>query len=137
MSCVHIYMHTHTHMHTHKYTHTHTHANLAPCGAPGELKVSHSLPTTAQLSWSPLPEEKRNGVITGYKVQIVGPHSQQEIQVEDVSVEVSSLKPSTSYTFNVSSMTKAGTGPVATISTTTPNGETMHACMIVRGHLAT
>ena len=125
-TCSSIHKYTHTHTHTHTYTYTHTvHTNPAPNDAPGELKVSHSLPTTAQLSWSPLPEEKRNGVITGYKVQIEGPDLQREIQVEDAkttSFEIPNLKPFTSYTFKVSAINKVGTGPTATVSSKTPEG---------------
>ena len=127
---MHMHTHTHAHAHTHTHTHTcahartHTHTHPVPSDAPGELKVSHSLPTTAKLSWSPLPKEKRNGVITGYKVQIEGPDLQREIQAEEVSVELSSLKPSTSYTFKISAMTKAGTGPAASVTSKTPDGKT-------------
>ena len=56
-------------------------------------------------------------------MQVVGPDTEKEISVADpnaTTVEVPSLKPFTSYTFKISAMTKAGTGPVATISSTTP-----------------
>ena len=58
---------------------------------PGELLVSHSLPTSAQLSWTPVPEDKWNDTITGYTVQVEGP-----------------------------AMTEAGTGPPIYISSATP-----------------
>ena len=121
--CTHIHARSHTH--THKYTHTHTHANLAPSGAPGELRVSRSHPTTAQLSWSPVPWEKQNGVITGYKVQIEGPDLRWEIQVEDAkttSLEIPNLKPFTPYAFKVSAINKVGTGPIASVLSRTPEG---------------
>ena len=73
----------------------------------------------------PPPLEEQNGVITGYTVQVEGPDSSREFSVQNASttsVEVSGLKPFTSYTFHVSAMTKAGTGPAATISSTTPEG---------------
>ena len=103
-----------------------------PSITPRGLKVSHNLPTTAMLSWDPLPEEKQSGVITGYKVQIEGPDSPPEIPVEDyktTSAEISNLRPFTTYTFNVSAVNKTGTGPSATISSRTPEGgEMTHAC---------
>ena len=108
-------------------THT-THSTLtdsAPSIAPGCLNVTHSLPTTAKLSWTLLPMEKQNGIITGYTVQVEGPDSSREVSVPNTSttsVEVPGLMPFTSYTFSVSAMTKAGTGPAATISSTTPEG---------------
>ena len=72
--------------------------------------------------------EKRNGVITGYTIQVVGPDSSREIPVQDAettTIEVPGLKPFTSYTFHVNAMTKAGTGPVAIISSRTLKGGEM------------
>ena len=103
----------------------HTDANPVPSITPEGLNITHSLPTTAELSWIPLPVEKQNGVITGYTVQVEGPDSLREVSVPNTSttsVEVPGLRPFTSYTFSVSAMTKAGIGPAATISSTTPEG---------------
>ena len=94
-----------------------------PSGTPGELLVSHSLPTS-QLS-STVPEDKQNDTITGYTVQVEGPDSTQEILVMDgnaTSYEVSDLRPYTTYTFGVSAMTEAGAGPPIFVSSTTPQG---------------
>ena len=103
--------------------HTHT----VPIGMPGELFVSHNLPTSAQLSWTPVPKDKQNDIIIGYTVQVVGsdPIEKREIPVMDgnaTSYEVSDLRPYTEYTFSVSAMTEAGTGPAITVSSTTPQG---------------
>ena len=99
------------------------HTPTVPSGAPGELLVSHSLPTSAQLSWTPVPEDKQNDTIIGYTVQIEGPDSTQEIPVMDgnaTSYEVSDLRPYTTYTLSVSAMTETGTGPPISISSATP-----------------
>ena len=99
------------------------HPPTVPSGTPGELLVSHSLPTSAQLSWTPVPDDKQNDTITGYIVQVEGPDSTQEIPVMDgnaTSYEVSKLRPYTTYTFSVSAMTEAGAGPPIIISSTTP-----------------
>ena len=96
-----------------------------PTGTPGELHVSHCLPTSAQLSWTPVPEDKQNDTITGYTVQVKGPDSTREIPVMDgnaTSFEVSDLKPYTTYTFSVSAITKIGTGLAKSVSSTTPEG---------------
>jgi hypothetical protein len=101
------------------------HTPTIPTGTPGELLVSHSLPTSAQLSWTPVPEDKQNDTITGFIVQVEGPDSIQEIPVMDrnaTSYEVSDLRPYTTYTFSVSAMTEAGTGPAIRISSATPQG---------------
>ena len=92
-----------------------------PSGTPGELHVSHSLPTSAQLFWTPESEDKQNDTITSYIVQVKGPGSKQKIPVMDgnaTSYEVSD----TTYTFSVSAMTEAGTGPPISIYSTTPQG---------------
>jgi hypothetical protein len=91
-----------------------------PSGTPGELLVSHSLPTSAQLSWTPVPDDK---TIIGYTVQVAGPDSTREIPVMDgnaTSYEVPDLRPYTTYTFSVSAMTEAGTGPPIIVCSTTP-----------------
>ena len=101
------------------------HTPTVPSGTPGELYVSYSLPTSAQLSWTPVPEDKQNDTITGYTVHIKGPDSTQEIPVMDgnaTSYEVSDLRPYTTYTFGVSAMTEAGAGPPISISSTAPQG---------------
>ena len=99
--------------------------NSAPSGSPGELRVNHRLPTTAELSWTPVPRDRQNGVITGYTVQVMGANStsRQEIAVKEAnatSVEISNLTPFTSYNFSISAKTKAGSGPVITISSRSP-----------------
>ena len=115
----------------------HTYIHTVP-DAPGELKVSHSLPTSAQLSWTPVPEDKQNGTITGYSVQVARPSSYSyfyssssekinrvEIPVMDgnaTSYEVSDLQPYTTYSFSVSAITKIGTGLAKSVSSTTPQG---------------
>ena len=101
------------------------HTPAVPYGTPGELLVSHSLPTSAQLSWTPVPEDKQNDTITGYIVRVKGPDSTQEIPVMDgnaTSYEVSKLRPYTTYTFSVSATTEAGAGPPIIVSSTTPQG---------------
>ena len=102
------------------------HTPTVPSGTPGELLVSHSLPTSAQLSWTPVPEDKQNDIITGYTVQVEGPEFMREISIAGAattSTEVSGLRPNnTSYLFSVSAMTVAGTGPPKRTLSITPQG---------------
>ena len=88
-------------------------------------KFLNRIPTTAKLSWTPVPRDKQNGVITGYTVYVVGADStsRREIPIEKgdaTTVEISSLTPFTSYNFSISAKTRAGSGPVATVSSRTP-----------------
>ena len=100
--------------------------NSVPSGSPGELTVNHRLPTTAKLSWTPLPEKERNGVVTGYTVQVMGPDQStlynQVVSEDVISIEIPNLNPSTLYTFKVSAKTKAGSGPEGSVLSKTPNG---------------
>ena len=110
---------------THPCIHAFYTVHTAPSSPPGGLTVTHSLPTTAQLSWTPLPAEDQNGVITGYTVTVEGPDSTQTLTVPDsgaTSLEVPGLRPFTAYIFSVSAMTAAGTGPTTSVSSTTPQG---------------
>ena len=104
--------------------------HTAPSGSPCGLRVSHRLPTTAKLSWTPVQEDKQNGVISGYTVLVVGDDStsgQQEISVDKdaTSAEISNLNPFIEYTFSISAKTKAGSGPAATVSSRTPEAGEM------------
>ena len=100
-----------------------TFMHTVPSGKPGKFRVRHSTPTSAQLSWTPVPRDQQNGIITGYSVQVVGPNFMQEISITDAtttSAEVSGLAPITSYYFSVSAMTAAGTGPPSRRLSITP-----------------
>ena len=84
-----------------------------------------------------MPEDQQNGKIADYSIQIEGPNITRNVQttIGNFSLdaytfkEVSDLRPSTEYTFSVSAMTVAGSGPAISVSFTTPQeGETsMHA----------
>ena len=86
-----------------------------------------------------MPKDQQNGEITGYSIQVEGPGTTRNIQtattvsdwirirkshslMEDAytSEEVSDLKPSTEYTFSVSAVTVAGSGPAISVSFVTP-----------------
>ena len=107
--------------------HSHVHNfffNSAPSGRPGELRVSYCLPTTAKLSWTPVPKDRQNGVITGYTVQVVGANSTliREIPVV-TTAKIFHLNPFKKYIFKVSAKTKAGSGPAAEIPSKGETGD--------------
>ena len=103
----------------------HTQTSISvPSVSPVGLTVKHKQSTTAELSWSPVPVEKQNGIIT-YSAEVVGPGSSRDVFVLDAdttNIKIPGLRPFTSYTFNVCAVTKAGTGPAATVSSKTPEG---------------
>ena len=84
-----------------------------------------------------MPEDQQNGEITSYSILVEGPGTTRNITtisdwmppvyrphsiVEDAytSEEVSDLKPSTKYTFSVSAVTVAGSGPAISVTFITP-----------------
>ena len=95
---------------------------LCHCPPHTGLTIKYRPPSSAEISWKPLPKGEQN-IVTGYAVQVVGPDPQRDISVTDASatsVKISQLKPCTSYTFHVSAVTELGIGPVATVRLTTP-----------------
>ena len=105
--------------------HGHINTYAALCGPHRELIIRHDLPTTAQLSWMPLSGDEEKTIITKYTVLVEGAESTQQVSLQDAnasSIEVSGLKPFTLYTYRISARSRLGTGPVATISSTTPEG---------------
>ena len=117
------------------YTHN---TITAPSGTPKWLTVGCSHPTSVQLYWGAIPEDQRNGIITGYSIQVGGPDSTRSIRIaydririhrrhslmkfEDSYTfeKVSNLRPSTEYTFSVSAKTVVGSGPAISVSFITP-----------------
>ena len=89
------------------YTHSHT----ALSNTIGSFKTSQYHPTSAQISWETVKEDDKT--ITGYTARVEGPDSTQVIPISDdiTSVEISDLKPSNQYTFEVSALTVADTKP--------------------------
>lgn len=107
--------------------HAHTYADTVPAPiAPEDVKINSINPTEAQISWTPLPEEERNGTIIGYEIQVEEPNClPQKIPVKDPNttfVNIPNLRPFTPYTCNFSAVSKAGPGPAVTISFTTQVG---------------
>ena len=113
---------TTSYKHAHNYVHTLT---VAPCGTPKWLTVRCSLPTSVWISWGAVPKDQRNGKITGYSMHVEGPDFTLNFTIiEDnyfyMYKEVSDLRPSTEYSFSVSAMTVAGSGPAISVSFVTP-----------------
>jgi hypothetical protein len=70
-----------------------------------------------------MPEDQRNGFITGYRIQIRGPDTKRSISTTEGYItfkDVTNLMPSTEYSFSVSAKTVAGSGPAISVSFITP-----------------
>ena len=111
--------------HAHTCTYIHSHILTVPSGTPEWLTVRCSLPTSVWISWGAVPKDQRNGKITGYSMHVEGPDFTLNFTIiEDnyfyMYKEVSDLRPSTEYSFSVSAMTVAGSGPAISVSFITP-----------------
>ena len=134
---------THVHAFTQAHTsilYTRTHIIIAPSGTPEWLTVRGNHPTSVQLSWGAVPEDQENGKITSYSIQVGGPDTTISIPTTGgyvTSKEVSDLRPSTEYTFSVSAVTVAGSGPAISVSFITPQeGEaSTHITHVVCGEM--
>ena len=108
------------------YNDTHNTFYIVPSDAPGDLRITHTCPRSANISWSPIPVEQHNGFITGYTVtvQVKGANATiiKEIPIDKdaTSFEVTNLTPFTLYHFGVCAKTEEGSGPTANASSKTP-----------------
>ena len=98
-------------------THESSSEHIPTVSSGRELLVRHSLPISAQLSWTPAPDDETT---TGYTVQGEGPDSTQEIPMDGNA---------TSYDYDSEdsdffTMTEAGTESPLSVSTLSlPDGE--------------
>ena len=86
------------------------HTRTALSNTIGSFRTSQYHPISARISWKSVRE--RNA--TGYTVQVEGPDTTQEIPITSeyiTSLEISDLRASTQYTFEVSAVTGAGITP--------------------------
>jgi hypothetical protein len=109
---------------TYAHTHAHTHTNTtAPSGSPEWLTVGCTHRTSVRLSWGAVPKDQRNGEVTGYSIQVEGPDTTRNIHMTATESydtctfrKVCDLRPSTEYSFSVSAVTVAGSGPAISVS---------------------
>ena len=103
-------------------------SSTVPDGFPRSLHVTSLSARSIQISWSPLPPNERNGLITGYVVTITNVDTNEVSTVEitgRTSTSIATL-PYTSYMVSVAARTSVGVGPRSTeiIILTPENGMT-------------
>ena len=88
----------------------------APSGFPQDVSVGSISSRNAELSWNPLLQEERNGVITGYVIVISrhGTESQSVLTSFNNTIGLDTLNPYTAYTVTVAATTSVGVGPPST-----------------------
>ena len=88
---------------------------IEPRSPPQNITVSVINSTALQLVWIPPPSEDRNGVITGYTVNVTLGSSSQAAQTvvpaDSVSLTVSNLRSYRLYTVTIAVTNTVGSGP--------------------------
>ena len=98
-------------------------SNAAPSGPPLQFSLEKAFPRSITLSWQYPPEEDRNGVITGFIVQLTEYTTSNVTAVEtaNTTITISGVKPYTLYYAEVAAFTMEGMGPYTeSISVLTP-----------------
>ena len=87
-----------------------------PVASPGNFSGHEISQTAIQLFWTPVPQDKANGIVIGYNVslkEIEGNQSTRHIHFVSSRLQavIGWLKPFTAYKLNVKAFTIKGSGP--------------------------
>ena len=106
--------------------------SLVPNAPPDNVQAITSSSTTILVTWDPVPEIDRNGIITQYEVEF-NQSTFNEISTSNLTttngpqlmVELEGLEEYVEYTVRVRAFTSVGPGPfsVAMVNRTLENGE--------------
>ena len=84
-----------------------------------EVKVEILESSSVSITWKPIPERFRNGIIKGYRIEY-HPEDENKTAVPKVNVNenftshiLKSLRKFTTYTIKMAAYTKAGIGPLS------------------------
>ncbi|VDK49439.1 unnamed protein product [Anisakis simplex] len=87
-----------------------------PSMPPADVRAEAASSTSILVQWSPLPNEERNGVITGYRIKyktkLRGTKGNTlVVDGNDVSYTITALDPATQYMLRVAALNQNGSGP--------------------------
>ena len=98
-----------------------------PSGYPQNIEVRAVSSRMSTLSWNPPNYEDRNGVITGYVINVTDTRRNETLQYTSntTALTLSTLSPYTTYYCIVAARTVVGTGPISAVITlrTPPDGK--------------
>ena len=103
-----------------------------PAGYPRNFSAIVNSPRSVSLKWNPVLPEERNGIITGYIINITAVERGEEMQLQSQSINVTvDVYPYTSYTFIIAATTSVGKGPYSTVITvrTPPEGRSQNEAL--------
>lgn len=87
--------------------------HTAPTAAPIGLYVVSQSSSSVSLSWMPPQLERRNGIITGYSVNVTHSDSREStlLSTTESSITIVQLSAFTTYLCSVAARTVVGLGP--------------------------
>ena len=90
-----------------------------PSGSPQNFEATGTSSRMSTLSWNPPISEDRNGVITGYVINVTNTRRNETLlYLSNTTVlTLSTLSPYTTYYCIVAASTSVGTGPFTTVLT--------------------
>ena len=89
-----------------------------PSGYPQNIETRAVSSRMSTLSWDPPNYEDRNGVITGYVINVTNTRRNETLQyTSNTTLTLSTLSPYTTYYCVVAARTSVGTGPFSTVIT--------------------
>ena len=97
------------------------HANAGPSEAPQSVMVIAKSTTTVTIRWERIRCSKRNGAITGYRIDYTSTFHIGSMPAASTITEISvtGLQPQTRYMFKVKAVNSRGSSPPATVTNTT------------------
>ncbi|XP_065842659.1 uncharacterized protein [Oscarella lobularis] len=101
-----------------------------PSGAPLNVSASSITSTTFSVTWSPPAEDKRNGILTGYRININS--NKTTVNTDPTFWTAENLNPASHYVVSVEAGTSKGFGPSSAEITVTTKGKA--ALVIARHH---
>ena len=100
-----------------------------PTDYPRNFSAIVNSPHSVSRKWNPVLPEERNGIITGYIINITVVDCGEGMQLQSQSINVTvDVYPYTSYTFIIAATTSVGKGPYSTVITvrTPPDGRSQN-----------
>ena len=110
-------------------------ASLAtvPSAPPVDVNGSVLSSTSLRISWSPPPDQDRNGVILGYVVTYfsIPDGTEMSSSTTEMFIELHGLDKFTNYSVSVAARTSVGTGPPASVIVMTDSDSELTLASVV------
>ena len=103
-----------------------------PSGYPQNIETRAVSSRMSTLSWDPPNYEDRNGVITGYVINVTNTRRNETLQYmsNTTTLTLSTLSPYTTYYCVVAARTSVGTGPFSAVITLQTLQDGKKSCLL-------